>query len=279
MKIYLSIDDQKQGPFTLFQVEEKLRADEIFESTLGWYDGLEKWQPLRELAPFESLFRLRDAAEEDERKRQYAERLATQDVSSEPDRDAASAIRCIARMAARGIDVMLFSYLAIGVMYLLRSAGLLQASYLDLFSRYSLSLLPFWHLLEVYMTSRWGMTPGKALLGIRVTTSEGGYPDFSNSLRRMLAVFVVGLGCWYFALIAIPLAIYNMWWNGRTFWDTTAKTKVSHQPFHLRQILLPLTLWFTINIILFRPITDINKEVETWKTQNLGQQAREANGN
>ena len=85
MKIFLALDDLKAGPFTIFQVEEKLRSNEVSESTLGWYEGLEKWAPLRDLAPFESFFRLRDADEENERRRKQAERMAKEEVTTAPD--------------------------------------------------------------------------------------------------------------------------------------------------------------------------------------------------
>ncbi len=264
MKIYLSIDDQKEGPFTLFQVEERLRGgDDLSETTLGWYDGMEKWAPLRDLPPFESLFRLRDADLEKERKRQYAERLATDDMSTEPDHSPLSALKCFARFAARWLDFLLFFNLCIAVMFAFRSAGWIELSYFQFFSKVLILLLPPWHLFEAYMITRWGTTPGKALLGIRITDKNGDHLGYAASLRRSLGVFVVGLACyiWFLPIISSLFAFYYLWWHGRTFWDSTTNTKVTHKAFHLRQVFLPFILLFVITNLLQEPIKEFNAEI------------------
>ncbi|MDB4589663.1 DUF4339 domain-containing protein, partial [Verrucomicrobiales bacterium] len=76
MQIYLVIDEEKKGPFTLFQVEEQLRDGTLSDDQLAWYDGEGEWKALRELPPFETFFRRRDVELEDERRLKVAERHA-----------------------------------------------------------------------------------------------------------------------------------------------------------------------------------------------------------
>lgn len=51
MQIYLSIQDDRQGPFTPEEIAAKLQSGECTPETLAWKEGLEAWQPLRDVLP------------------------------------------------------------------------------------------------------------------------------------------------------------------------------------------------------------------------------------
>jgi len=51
MQIYLLIEDDRQGPFTPEEIAEKIKAGECTPETLAWKDGMEDWQPLRDVLP------------------------------------------------------------------------------------------------------------------------------------------------------------------------------------------------------------------------------------
>lgn len=46
---HLAIHQQAQGPFSFSEVTQKLSAKEISLETLGWYEGIDQWQPLNSL--------------------------------------------------------------------------------------------------------------------------------------------------------------------------------------------------------------------------------------
>lgn len=50
-----------------------------------------------------------------------------------------------------------------------------------------------WIPIEAAMIARWGTTPGKALLGIRVLQQTGGYPTYAQAVGRSVGVWVLGL--------------------------------------------------------------------------------------
>ncbi len=258
MHIYLAIDDEKAGPFTLYQVEEKLRSNEIAEETLGWHDGLGNWTPLRELPPFEGFFRRRDAELEDERRREYAERLAEQE---EKEAKEAGPPRPWTRFWARTIDIWIFLCFSLGILAGLRSLGWTTTSYVYFSERVFILLLPAWHLIEAYMISHWAATPGKALLGIRVLGQDGEPLSYSPSVRRSLGVFVIGLGCFlpFLQLILPIMAYFYLKQHGRTFWDLTSDSKTEHQAFHVRQVVFSLLVVFTLASLLRGPLTEIHE--------------------
>lgn len=51
MQIYILIADDRQGPFTPEQITEKIQAGECTAETLAWQDGMEEWQPLKDVCP------------------------------------------------------------------------------------------------------------------------------------------------------------------------------------------------------------------------------------
>lgn len=51
MQIYILIADDRQGPFTPEQIAEKIKAGECTAETLAWKDGMEEWQPVKDVCP------------------------------------------------------------------------------------------------------------------------------------------------------------------------------------------------------------------------------------
>lgn len=49
MQIYLLIEDDRQGPFTPEEIAEKIKAGECTPDTLAWKEGMEEWQPLKDV--------------------------------------------------------------------------------------------------------------------------------------------------------------------------------------------------------------------------------------
>lgn len=51
MQIYLSIQDDRQGPFTPEEIAAKLQSGECTLEALAWKEGMEGWQSLRDVLP------------------------------------------------------------------------------------------------------------------------------------------------------------------------------------------------------------------------------------
>jgi hypothetical protein len=51
MQTYLLIEDDRQGPFTPEEIAAKLQCGECTPETLAWKEGMEDWQPLRDVLP------------------------------------------------------------------------------------------------------------------------------------------------------------------------------------------------------------------------------------
>lgn len=257
MQIFIAINDEKAGPFTPFQVEERLRSGELKEDQLGWYHGLEEWRPLRELAPFESFFRLRDAELEEERQRQTAEQAAAF-KQRRAEALPASAVRPWTRFWARNLDFFFFLTACLVAFSALRQLGWVKAPTGEFLNYFPL-FLPIWHLMEAYMISRWGSTPGKALVGIHVTDSESNRLGFRASLRRSLGVYVLGVGCYLagFSLIASIFGYYTLSKNKRCFWDLSAESFVQHTPLQARHVILPLAIIFLLLTLFQGPFGEL----------------------
>jgi uncharacterized RDD family membrane protein YckC len=260
MQIYVAIDDQKAGPFTLFQVEEKLRSGEFSDDQLAWYEGIDDWKPLRDLAAFESFFRIRDNQLEKERKRESAERAA----AYRETRDAAlpkTEVRPWTRFWARNLDFFFFLALCLAIFEGIRVAGWIDAPitrFMELFPVF----LPLMHLLEAYFLSHWGTTAGKALVGIHITDSESRPLGFRAALRRSLGVYVLGVGCYlpFFSLLAMAFGFHSLRTKKRNFWDVAAESYVQHNPLQARHVLIPLALVFLVFTLLSGPFDQIAAE-------------------
>jgi len=111
------------------------------------------------------------------------------------------------RYWARSLDILLFSaLLALIVGWIWARA--FPASYVDLlgsegFGRYLFgwALSPLAMVLDAAIYSTLGNTPGKALLGLKVTRLDGSQLKFGAALRRNFGVYVAGLG------MGIPIVV------------------------------------------------------------------------
>lgn len=257
MQIYVAHNEKKDGPFTMFQIEEKLRAGELDEHSLAWHEGLSEWRPLPELEPFEYFFRHRDDELEDQRRRQAAEKAAAYERKS-AETVPKSAVRPWTRFWARHLDFFFFLTACLLIFTLLRNLGWVTttiAGFVDIFPMFLL----FWHFLEAYLISRWGTTPGKYLTGIHILNAEGNRLDLGASLRRSLGVYVLGVGLYIggLSLIAYMFGYYFLLKNRRTFWDSTAESYVNHAPFQARHVLLPLAIIFLLLTVFQGPFGEI----------------------
>lgn len=89
---------------------------------------------------------------------------------------------------------------------------------------------------EAFLISRNGATPGKKMLGLRVTDANGGNIPFKTSLKRSFLVFAAGMG-FFLPVISFvcPLyAFFRLSVKRMTWWDKKCGTNetVSKVPLH-----------------------------------------------
>ncbi len=263
-----------------------LQAGELTPDTFGWHAGCSKWVPLREL-PALADFLNKAAAVTDEGEERVdddtpQERPAEQESEGEPAEKAPAdtafplpngeARRVYlpsptARLLARFVDYGLYAVLYGAIISL---QGIPYDASL-LLSANPLLWLPLL-ILEAWMLSTWGTTPGKALMGIRVTTiGDAPRLGFMRALMRALTIFTLGMGLMIPYLLPIMLA-FEYWMlrrRGITPWDARNSTlPTQKEPASPSRYTLAVILLYVCSVLFFssmRPwmpgmIDDIGRE-------------------
>jgi uncharacterized membrane protein len=101
-----------------------------------------------------------------------------------------------------------------------------------------------WCFVEAVLLSTWGSTPGKALLRISLSTSDGSTLGYITSLSRSLDVWIRGLaaGVPFVNLLTQLRAYNNLTKKGITSWDAARNLKVTHERIGPVRILILCTV-------------------------------------
>lgn len=106
---------------------------------------------------------------------------------------------------------------------------------------------------EAFMLSVFGTTPGKALLGIRVEGRPGRKPGFGQALSRSIQVWIfgeaLGLPVLSWMTRVIWLALLSS--SGQTIWDRNTYCRVRHQPCHFVRVASVAVMFCFIPALLF----------------------------
>ncbi len=260
MDIYWIKDKKQCGPATVPDVISRLQIGELTEDSLGWHAGCQSWLPLRELpALADFLHKPADSGTGEEETVPVTDAPPAETPNAPATSPTATATETaplpaetavpapsmpalapeipgmqeyasqrvylpspVARLLARFVDGGLYAVLYGGVIAMrdlpYDAALILMAN--------PLLWLPLLFL-EAWMLSTWGTTPGKALMGIRVTTF-GEVPRLSylRALMRAVMVFTLGLGLMVPQLLLIMLG-FEYWMlrrRGITPWDARCST-------------------------------------------------------
>jgi uncharacterized RDD family membrane protein YckC len=233
MEIYVWKDGARRGPYLPFKIRELLEEKEILPSDSGWMEGMEAWAPLSSIEAI-SQWIPRDPAlppplppaEELERRTTVTQETATPQPEVEARR-----VRAWLRWAARTIDEVLW-------FTLIWISGVL-AGHLNLWDyvfRHPILLFGpalLWIPVEALLLSRIGTTPGKWMLGIRVTDDLGQNLAYWPALKRSSLVLVIGNGFGMPTFELLPMIQGVMSWilyrrSGNTLWDRAAQSQLVH---------------------------------------------------
>ncbi len=189
---------------------------------LGWYEGCIDWVALRDIP---GIF---DEADPEEAP-------AIPPPIPRPDSPPPATVpsdtgepgRPWLRFAARMVDMILFSFLLGIVLDLLAPALIEQTNQL-----LGLVSLVVFALCEPFFLHAFGATPGKMLLNIRVTGSDGQPPTLPQAFSRSLLVWIfgIGMGLPILSMAAMMFGYFRVKKGGAPHWDLRSGTRVVHGP-------------------------------------------------
>lgn len=241
MDIYWIENGKRKGPITVPDIISLVQMGELTPQTKGWHAGCEQWMPLCELPA------LADFLSDTEEKSTHpqAEEVSATDAASAPiqlppsekqqpvpqvsSQEPAATPRILevfpappfARLMARLVDTSLYAALVLGVIYCLK---------LEYNNYYTPGGLIFWlplPIVEALLLSRFGTTPGKLLMGIRLAALIGTPGiSFKRALLRSALVFFLGMGLMMFpvGLVMMLFSYWNLRSRGICLWDARAAT-------------------------------------------------------
>lgn len=240
MEYFLSIAGERSGPFTQFQLIERIREGSLTGTELAWQKGAPEWRPLKSLEEFVPYWPL------------TPEQIAQAAEARRIARVALDTPQPWLRFWARTMDYVWFG-MACGLL----ASVVLSDQKAWLGNSWTMQLMGFLtHALfipvEAWCLSQYGTTPGKSLLRIQVSQQGGGFPTFQQALKRALLVYVKGiaLGITLPALFTMSLARIRLVQTSTTSWDRDCQTRVEHGEPELWRFLLLSGMVFAMMVAM-----------------------------
>lgn len=217
MDIWIIQDGEKTGPLHDFEIRRKIESGELPSTTPAWHEGLDSWKPLAEIDLFSREFELDRKSDEPAVEPPVAPRVP------EPANP-----HLIRRFWARWFDLYLFAGVWWIAMWVAgRDIGATLSNPWIILFQY----VP-WFIVETILLSRFGTTPGKWLLGIRIVNDDGSQLNLQESTRRSARVLFLGIGFGWgvLSLICQLLAFFTTRRLGRPLWDHAAGHHLEAEP-------------------------------------------------
>jgi len=228
MDIWIIQDGENIGPLHDYEVRSRIERGELTPTTPAWHEGLPAWKPLVEISLFEREF---DRPPEP-RDTPYAPPAAELDQPPPPDRPV-----LVRRFLARWFDLYLYAGLLWIVMWAVRAdIGVMLRNAWVIFLQY----VP-WFVLETFLLHRFGTTPGKWLLGLKVVNNDSSLLSLAQAARRSAQVLCIGLGFGWawggLTLVCQFMSYFTAMRFGRPLWDYTGGHRVVSAPLRPLRIL------------------------------------------
>jgi uncharacterized RDD family membrane protein YckC len=221
MDIWLIKDGERSGPFHDYEIRRKIGAGDLEASSPAWHEGLPEWTTLSEIALFREEFIKKPEPEEPPAPSVPPPLPVAPPVTVEKP-------RIFRRFWARWFDI----YLYVGVWWFLM--WLTGRNIESLFTNPMVAmtrLIP-WFVIETLLIHRFGTTPGKWLLGLKVTNLDGSKLSLGQSTRRALRVYFIGIGFAipYVMLFCMALSAFTARRIGAPVWDHAGSHAVTSKP-------------------------------------------------
>lgn len=238
MDVWIIRDGEKVGPIHDFEIRRKITSGELAADTPAWHEGVDAWKPLIEIDLFRREFGHVSPPEETD--------VFTAGDFPEDDRQLPPPLPVqpafIRRFWARWLDLTLYS----GVWWLgMWAVGQnIEAAMFNpwiMFFHY----VP-WFAIEAVLIHRFTTTPGKWLLGLRVTNLDGSPLDLAASTWRSMRVLFsgIGFGFSYLAFFCQILSLVVAKRIGTTLWDHAGGHQVVSSPLHPVRLIAVVFVFF-----------------------------------
>ena len=221
MEIWLIVNGTRSGPYPDYEIRSRIEHGEITSDEIVWHEGLPAWTPVGELELFRNSIeqqQLASAAIPPPLPEAYIEASA----GAKPKAHLAR------RFWARWTDLTVYSGLWWLGMYLggrdigsaIGNAWLLLPMFLP------------WFAVEVWLIHSFGTTPGKWLMGLRVSNEDGSLLTLKEAIWRSLRIMITGIG---FGWGLLTILCQTMSWFttrrlGKPIWDYMGNHKVEADP-------------------------------------------------
>lgn len=108
--------------------------------------------------------------------------------------------------------------------------------------------IPFfsWIVVEAFLLSTWGTTPGKFFLKTKISSRRFAKLDFMSALRRSFNVWFrgIGMGIPVINFLCLMVAYNRLKLLGSTTWDMDDQTIITHYPIGQWRIVLATAVTF-----------------------------------
>jgi uncharacterized RDD family membrane protein YckC len=219
MEIWLIQNGKRSGPYPDYEIRSRIEHGQMTPEEMVWHEGLPEWTPVGELELFRnSLEKQAPAIVPPPLPKAYTEEATQEKPKAHLAR----------RFWARWTDLTLYSALWWLGMYLGgRDIGLAIGNLWLLISMF----LP-WFAVEAWLIHRFGKTPGKWLMGLKVANENGSPLALKESIWRSLRVMITGIGFGWglLAILCQAMSWFTTRRLGKPIWDYLGNHKVEAEP-------------------------------------------------
>lgn len=244
MEIWLILNGKRSGPYPDYEIRGRIEHGEMEREEKVWHEGLAEWTSVGDLELFRNSFGDKmPMASPPALPQEYLEQNMKEVGELKPKRYLGR------RFWARWLDLTAYSALWWLAMYF--SGRDIGAAIIN--SWLLLTIYLPWFAIEAWLIHRFGRTPGKWLMGLRVVNDDGSSLELKPAIWRSLRVIVTGIGFGWFLLSVLCMAM--SWFTtrriGKPIWDHIGGHKVivkSLSPFRTAAMVI---LFFLISQIHF----------------------------
>ena len=281
MDIWIIRNGEKIGPIHDFDVRRKINTAELTPDTPAWHQGLGAWRPLGEIDLFRREFELpttpeqdppaaspeaAPTSESDTATHHPAEETHTQPEDSPAPKHTPPPLPAKTaygrRFWARWFDLSLYSsFWWLGMWTAGQDIKAALTNPWIMFVQY----VP-WFAIEALLIQRFGTTPGKWLLGLKVVNLDDSPLDLNAAIRRSVRVLFTGIGFGWglLAVFCQAMSLVVAKRLGTPLWDHSGGHRVTVAPLRPAKIVaLPILFFLALQmqlIVIFPYMVEIAGE-------------------
>jgi uncharacterized RDD family membrane protein YckC len=219
MEIWLILNGKRSGPYPDYEIRSRIEHGQMTPEEMVWHEGLPEWTPVGELELFRnSLEKQAAPIIPPPLPKAYVEETA----------GAKPKVHLARRFWARWTDLTAYAAFWWLGMYLggRDIAATLGNPWL------LLSMFLPWFVIEAWLIHRFGKTPGKWLMGLKVSNEDGTPLALKEAVWRSLRVMITGIG---FGWLPLAVLCHAMSWFttrrlGKPIWDYLGNHKIEAEP-------------------------------------------------